>query len=125
MGRGPETAGVGKEGVSVDFVRVGTIAEVPEGELRPFELPTGRVAVAHFENEVLALGDECTHAGCSLSEGTLSEREPEVECPCHASVFDLRTGEPLEGPADEPVPVYPARIVDGWIEVSPQPGAEE
>lgn len=108
----------------MEYVRVGTLAEVPEGEVRAFDLPAGRVAVAHFENEALAVGDECTHAGCPISEGSLSEREPEVECPCHGSVFDLRTGEPLEGPARDPVPVFPTRVVDGWIEVGARPEGE-
>jgi len=108
----------------VDYIRVGSLAEVPEGELRAYDLAIGRVAVAHFENEVFAAGDECTHQGCSLADGELSDMEPEVECPCHASVFDFRSGEPLDGPAEDPLPVYPARIVDGWIEVGTQPEGE-
>lgn len=102
----------------MDYIRVGSLAEVPEGELRAYDLSIGRVALAHFENEILAVGDECTHSGCSLAEGELSDMEPEVECPCHASVFDLRSGEPIDGPAEDPVPVYQARVVDGWIEVA-------
>lgn len=108
----------------VDYVRVGSLAEVPEGELRAYELPGGRVAVAHMENEVFALGDECTHEGCALSEGELDENRDTVVCPCHGSAFDLRTGEPLRGPAVDPVPVFRARVQDGWIEVGAQAGGE-
>lgn len=57
-----------------DYIRVGAVAEVPDGELRSYELPPGRVAVAHIENELFALGDECTHEGCLLSEGELDDR---------------------------------------------------
>ena len=103
----------------MDFVRVCALAEVPDGELRAYELPAGRTAVAHMENEVFAFGDECTHAGCSLSEGELDEDEDTVVCPCHGSAFDVRTGEPLRGPAVDPVPLYRARLEDGWIEVGP------
>jgi 3-phenylpropionate/trans-cinnamate dioxygenase ferredoxin subunit len=34
----------------------------------------------------------------------------EIECWLHGSRFDLRTGEPTNLPAYEPVPVYPVRI---------------
>jgi len=109
---------------TVDYVRVGSLAEVPEGELRAYELPGGRVAVAHMENEVFALGDECTHEGCSLSEGELDEAADTVVCPCHGSAFDLRTGEPLRGPAVDPAPVFHIRVEGGWVEVGPEMGGE-
>ena len=54
--------------MTVAFVRVGSFAEIPEGEMRAYDLPTGRIAVAHVESRVFAFSDECTHAGCSLSE---------------------------------------------------------
>ena len=101
------------------FHRVGTLAEVPEGELRSFDLPGLRLAIAHVENELFAFGDECTHEGCSLAEGSLGAQEDSVVCPCHESEFDLATGEPLGGPASDPIPVYLVRVSDGWIEVGP------
>ena len=107
-----------------DYMRVATLAEVPEGELRSYELVVGRVVVAHVESELFALGDECTHQGCLLSEGEIDEVADTVVCPCHGSAFDLRTGEPVEGPAEDPVPVFPLRVADGWIEVLPVPGGE-
>jgi 3-phenylpropionate/trans-cinnamate dioxygenase ferredoxin subunit len=105
--------------VDESFRRVGSRAEVPEGELRSFDLPGLRVAIAHVENELYAFGDECTHEGCSLAEGTLGEQEDTVVCPCHGSEFDLATGEPVGGPAVDPVPVYAVRVTDEWIEVGP------
>src|SRR3990172_966035 len=68
--------------VEDDFQRIGSLAEVPEGELRAFDLPGVRVAIAHVENELFAFGDECTHEGCSLAEGRLGEKEETVVCPC-------------------------------------------
>jgi 3-phenylpropionate/trans-cinnamate dioxygenase ferredoxin subunit len=106
--------------VDEGFRRVASVAEVPEGELRAYDMPTGRVAVAHVENEVFAFGDECTHEGCSLAEGQLGGNEDPVVCPCHGSEFDLRTGEPVQGPAEDPVPVFPVRVDDGWIEIGPR-----
>lgn len=103
------------------FVRVASLAEIPDGEMRAFDLPAIRIAVAHVEAKVFAFADECTHAGCSLSEGELDDRATTVECPCHGSVFDVESGEPLEGPAQDPVAVHQARIADGWVEIADQP----
>ena len=110
----------------MDFVRVGSFAEIPEGEMRAFDLPTSRIAVAHVEAQLFAFSDECTHAGCSLSEGAFDDRAATVECACHGSVFDVETGEPVEGPAVDPVPVFAARVTDdGWVELATQAGGDE
>ena len=105
----------------MDFVRVGSLAEIPEGEMRAFDLPSGRIAVAHVETRMYAFADECTHAGCALSDGDFDDRAATVTCMCHGSVFDVETGEPVEGPAPDPVAVHPARLVDGWVEVADHP----
>jgi len=103
----------------VDYVRVGGVAEIPDGEIRAFDTPAGRVAIAHVDHRVFGFGDECTHQGCSLAEGEFDDREARVECPCHGSVFDVENGEPVEGPAVDPVPVYATRVTeDGWVEVA-------
>jgi 3-phenylpropionate/trans-cinnamate dioxygenase ferredoxin component len=113
-------------GRHVEYVRVGAFVEVPEGELRAYEIPAGRVAVAHLENRLFAIGDECTHEGCSLAEeGRLSESEDAVECAVDGSVFDLESGEPIEGPAEDRAAVFPVRVVDGWIEVGAAPGDDD
>lgn len=108
----------------MEYIRIGSLAEVPEGEMRAFELPAGRVLVAHVANRLFAAGDECPHAGCALSEGVLAEAEPIVTCACHESAFDLESGEPVDGPARDPVLVFAARQDDeGWIEVASEPEA--
>ena len=104
-----------------EFRRVGALAEIPEGEVRAYELPTGRIAVAHVEQRLFAFGDECTAGGCSLSDGLFDDREAEVTCAVDESVFDVESGEPVRGPARDPVPVYAAREIDGWVEISLQP----
>lgn len=101
------------------YLRVASVAEVPEGAVRAFEAPWGRVAVARVDDDVFAFADACTHASCSLAEGELTGAEDAVTCPCHGSVFDLRSGEPLDGPATDPVAIHAARVRDGWIEVGP------
>jgi 3-phenylpropionate/trans-cinnamate dioxygenase ferredoxin subunit len=103
----------------MEFIRVASLAEIPEGELRGFELPNGRIGVAHFENEVFAFGDECPSGGCPLSDGFLDDMDELIVCASDESAFDIRSGEPVRGPAVDRVPVFPARIVDEWVEVAP------
>jgi 3-phenylpropionate/trans-cinnamate dioxygenase ferredoxin component len=40
-----------------------------------------------------------------------------VTCPCHGSQFDVTTGQVLNPPATEPVPVFPLRVEEDEIEV--------
>jgi 3-phenylpropionate/trans-cinnamate dioxygenase ferredoxin subunit len=79
------------------------------------ELQGQRIALFRRGDSFFAIGDTCTHAGGSLSEGFLEGYE--VECPLHGARFDLRTGEALCAPAFEPVPSYPTRVVGEDIEV--------
>ncbi len=95
------------------------MAEVPEGELRAFDSVRGRVAVIHVEQELFAFADECPHDLASISEGELGGSEDSVVCPGDGSEFDLRTGEPVEGPAIDPLVVFAVRELDGWIELGP------
>jgi 3-phenylpropionate/trans-cinnamate dioxygenase ferredoxin subunit len=105
--------------VSADgFVRVGALAEIPEGEVRAFDLAVGRVAVAHVEHRLFAFADACTSAGCALSEGTFDDRAATITCPVDDSVFDVESGEPVSGPAQDPLTLHRAREVEGWLEVS-------
>jgi len=102
----------------VEYVRVGTIAEIPEGEVRAFELPSGRVAVAHDERRLFAFAEICTGEGCALAEASFDDRSAQLTCASCDSVFDLETGEPLEGPAKDPLRLFTAREDDGWLEIS-------
>ena len=98
------------------FERVCALSDVAEpGSLRvELEDPAGpeAIAVVRFEGEVYAIFDECSHAEVPLSEGDVEEFKgaPTIECWLHGSCFDLRTGEPTNLPATEPVPVYPVRV---------------
>jgi 3-phenylpropionate/trans-cinnamate dioxygenase ferredoxin subunit len=60
--------------------------------------------------QIHAIGDTCSHADISLAEGEIEGCA--IECWGHGSQFDLRTGQPLQLPAYDPVPVF-AVTLDG------------
>ena len=67
-------------------------------------------ALVRIGDDVYAIGDRCSHADVSLSEGEVLCDEREIECWKHGSSFSLATGEPQTLPATQPVPVYSAHI---------------
>jgi 3-phenylpropionate/trans-cinnamate dioxygenase ferredoxin subunit len=75
------------------------------------------VAVVRIGDDLYAIGDTCSHADVSLSEGEVMCAEREIECWKHGSAFSLVTGEPQTLPATQPVPVYVVRNVDGDVVV--------
>ena len=99
-----------------DLMTVGDSDEVPEGEVKPFDVNGAEIAVARVEGQVYAFSDICTHRHCNLANGGELDGF-DIECECHGSVFDIRTGEVHNPPATEPLETYEAREVDGQIQV--------
>jgi 3-phenylpropionate/trans-cinnamate dioxygenase ferredoxin component len=93
-----------------DAVRVCARDELAPGSARCFDVAGQRVAVVRIGDDFYAIGDTCSHADFSLSEGDVWEDEREIECPAHGSTFSLETGEPQTLPATKPVPVYDVRV---------------
>ena len=104
-----------KTGVALD--------SLPPGSLRELKMDGTRVVLARVGPLVFAVNGVCTHMGGPLGKGTLSGRR--LTCPLHGTVFDVGTGAVLADPfgtvppsgAVRPVAVYPARVVEGLIEV--------
>lgn len=92
-----------------------TSAALPDGTLVALSAGGELVAVGRADGAWHALDGWCTHDECPLTDGWLEDAA--LRCACHAALFDLATGAPLEGPADDPVRVYPTRVVDGRVEV--------
>ena len=82
---------------------------------RRIEVAGHDVAVIRIGDDVYAIGDTCTHAEVSLSEGWVEADDCAIECVAHGAMFDLETGEPLSLPATRAVPVYDASVVDGMV----------
>lgn len=89
--------------------------ELPMGEARRIELGNEAVLLYRDDDAIHAIGATCSHAGGPLEQGTINNHC--VECPWHQSVFDLRDGSVVHGPAVSPVGRYEARLNNGRIEL--------
>lgn len=57
--------------------------------------------VAAGAGRFAAFSGICTHAGCPVQFDPSTEQ---LDCPCHGSRFDARTGKVIVGPATSPLP---------------------
>ncbi len=88
------------------------------------ELKPTRIAIAEtwallvsINDQVLAIGNQCTHQGAGLDRGVLkiAGSVRTVTCPAHGSMFDLETGKVMRPPATKPALVYDVKVEDGRI----------
>jgi nitrite reductase/ring-hydroxylating ferredoxin subunit len=90
-------------------------AELADGQMRCVEADGTAVMVARTSGGLYALSNRCSHRGGPLHEGTLDAGT--VTCPWHDSVFELRDGALVHGPAAYPQPAWDTRVRNGRIEV--------
>ncbi len=98
------------------MIPVCRVGDLPPGEAVRVDADPP-VAVFNVDGEFYAIDDTCTHQDASLADGWLDGCS--VECPLHASCFDLRTGKPSAPPANKPVRTYRVSVADGVIVVWP------
>jgi 3-phenylpropionate/trans-cinnamate dioxygenase ferredoxin subunit len=101
--------------------RLCTLADLVDGSATKFQIGKHTVAVVRIGDAVYAIGNRCSHADVSLSDGDVDCDAKELECVRHGSAFSLETGEPSTLPATQPVPVFVAEVRDGEVYVSDQP----
>ena len=98
-------------------VQIGLGKDVAPGAMKGYRAGDKPVLVSNIGGKFSAIGDRCTHRGCSLSKGRLEGEV--VTCPCHGSRFNAKTGAVVRGPAENPEASYPV-TVDGdglWVEI--------
>lgn len=97
------------------------MSDVALGEDQPqrFDVEGKPVLLYRHAGQLYAISAVCSHAGGPLDEGTFDGTC--VQCPWHHSVFDLRDGSVVHGPAVFSQPVYEVRVRNGQIELRPQP----
>lgn len=105
-----------------DGIRVAAVDDIREGEgLAISSEITGTeddIAILRdTDGSCWALNDTCTHAFASLAEGWVEDGY--VECPVHASRFNLRTGKVLGLPATVDTVAHRVEVRDGEIYLFP------
>jgi nitrite reductase/ring-hydroxylating ferredoxin subunit len=93
---------------SQDFVQVGKVNEITNGQMKHVDINGKEVVVANFNGKFYAFDERCGHMNARLSNGNMNQNI--VTCPFHSAKFDITTGkkvgEPiLEIPPDmDPLP---------------------
>ena len=83
-----------------EIIDICPVDELPPGEHRLVKWEDLEIGIFNCAGELLAIEDRCSHDDGELLYG---------------SVFDLRTGKPLNLPAYEPIETFPVLIEDGVI----------
>jgi 3-phenylpropionate/trans-cinnamate dioxygenase ferredoxin subunit len=107
--------------MSEEHVEVAKAGELRPGTMKRIDIRGRRILLANVAGRLYAVDDTCTHEEASLSTGALKGEL--VKCPLHNSRFNVRTGEVLEEPAEEPLRTYPVREEGGRVFVG-LPGTE-
>lgn len=98
-------------------VAIAKVGELQDKEMKAFELDGKRLLLVFAESEYFVVDEMCTHEDYSLALGCI--KGGRIKCSLHGSYFDLRTGQPDEDPADEPICSYLVEESDGQIWVDP------
>ena len=99
----------------MDFVRVGTRDDFPEGQMRRVDANGLPVVIVRRDGLLRAMGAVCSHAGGPLDEGKLDGGV--VTCPWHYSRFRFADGHVVGGPATFDQPPLMVRERGGIVEV--------
>ena len=102
-------------GGPLEYVRVGTRDDFPEGQMRRVEANGLPVLVMRRQGLLHAIGAVCAHAGGPLEEGKVEGEV--VTCPWHGSRFRFGDGRVVGGPATFDQPPLVVRERGGIVEV--------
>ena len=115
---------MGVDRTNGQVLRDSFVPVLPESQLagdKPTQVMVQGVPIllVRRSGRLFALADTCSHFGAPLSEGKLVDDC--IECPYHASRFDLEDGHVVNGPAVHPQPGLEVRVNAGQIEVRKAP----
>ena len=86
------------------FLKILSADDLKPNQMKAADAAGKSVLLVNLEGTFYALGNKCTHRGCSLSNGRLKGEN--VQCPCHGSIFNVKTGEVVGEPASKPETKY-------------------
>jgi nitrite reductase/ring-hydroxylating ferredoxin subunit len=104
--------GAGTKWVTLDL---GDLTDIPEGGPTKVKAGINTLILVRTGDSILALHEQCAHAGGPLSQGTLVDGC--IQCPWHGSRYRLADGHVARGPAMYDQPAYEIRRSDANWEV--------
>jgi len=105
-------------GMNDNWIEVATTAELPLGKMKRLEIDGHRYLLANGNGTIYAVDDQCSHEDVSLYLGCV--QGDMIKCSLHGSRFSLKTGQPLEDPATDPIGTYEVRIESGKVHLRPK-----
>ena len=95
-----------------NFVRVGSLAKIPEGKSMTVTADGHVIALFHTAEGIFAVDNRCPHMGFPLDRGTV--KDCILTCHWHHARFDLHSGGAFDQWADD-VRAFPLKVADGEI----------
>ncbi len=91
---------------SENWIDISNFLSLKKGEMADFDYNDKKIMIMNMNGTFYASDRICTHAYVDLTGGILNESERTVTCPLHLSSFDMKSGDPLNLPAEEPLAIY-------------------
>ncbi|HEY6534599.1 MAG TPA: Rieske 2Fe-2S domain-containing protein [Candidatus Nitrosocosmicus sp.] len=91
---------------SENWVDISNFLSLKKGEMIDFDYNDRKIMIMNINGTFYASDRICTHAYVDLTSGILNESEKTVTCPLHLSSFDMKSGDPLNLPAEDPLEIY-------------------
>lgn len=106
----------------MDFIKVASLSELPEGCSKIVKVNNSKVALFHFNGKITAIGNACLHKGGPLGLGCIEKKYGAmyVTCPWHGWEYNIETGKAPPGYEDQQS-VYEIKIEDDSILISEEP----
>lgn len=95
------------------FIPAVSVAEVPSSGILKVRVGGHPIVLTSVGGEIYAVADRCSHEDVPLSLGCI--HGDTIKCSYHGSRFSLRTGEPMDEPADTPIRVYPVKVEENTV----------
>ncbi|MBI3943114.1 MAG: non-heme iron oxygenase ferredoxin subunit [Chloroflexi bacterium] len=91
-----------------EWIKVAELSELIEGEGKEGRMNGEEIAIFNVDGHIYVTHGECTHEGAPIGTGFMEGEI--VTCPWHYSMFNVRTGEVLEGPAKVGLKCFTVKI---------------
>ncbi len=96
------------------------LEELVDNQLNVKQIDSREFLVLRRGDSVFACGNQCTHQGARLSDGSVHENS--VTCPAHHARFNLKSGTMEAPPALDDIPSYEVSVSEGEVYIGrPRP----